>query len=83
MIETSFNARDASVTISVNGHQYIIDFIYFVQRNASNTEVCRMIFRNPRPNLPPTAWQFFHDEKWKNFNRETSDVCERAVKGGI
>lgn len=26
---------------------------------------------------------FFHDNTWKNFNRETSDMCERAINGNI
>jgi hypothetical protein len=42
-----------------------------------------MILRNPLPTLPNTCWQFFHDNRWKNFNRETSDIIERAVSGGI
>lgn len=42
-----------------------------------------MIFRNPRPSLPETSWMFHHEGTWKNFNRETSDMCERAVNGSI
>ena len=60
----------------------MIDFIYFVQRPI-NSSITRLIFRNPRPNLPDTNWMFFHDNTWKNFNRETSDMCERAINGNI
>jgi hypothetical protein len=43
----------------------------------------RMICRSPRPNLPRTNWQFFHENRWKSFNRETNDMIERAIKGGV
>lgn len=82
-IEQGFKNRQAEVEIEAAGKTFVLDFIYYVQRPKFNPSMARMIFRNPKPTFPNTNWQFYHEERWKNFNRETSDMCERAKNGSI
>ena len=81
-IEESFNRREAQTEISLGNKTFIVDFIYYCQR-PENSQITRMIFRNPPPTLPDTQWMFHHEGTWKNFNRETSDMCERAKNGNV